>query len=210
MNYKLSIITINYNNAVGLEKTIESVVSQTFTEYEYIIIDGASTDASIEVIKNHKKHIFYWISEPDSGVYNAMNKGIEKATGKYCMFLNSGDELSDENCISDLIDSADDEDIVFGNIKFNGNTINFSDKLTFYNLRWGYIPHPATIIKRSLFNSIGIYNESHKSASDWEFWIKAIVLNNCSYKHIPRIIAKIDSPGLSSLNNSEETILILT
>ena len=88
---KLSIITINRNNAAGLRRTIESVVSQTYTEFEYIIIDGASTDESVDVIKEYADKITFWVSEPDNGIYNAMNKGILKAKGEYLLFLNSGD-----------------------------------------------------------------------------------------------------------------------
>jgi len=83
---KLSIITVNLNNAAGLQKTIESVITQTFTDYEYIIIDGGSTDGSVDVIKQHADKITYWVSEPDKGIYNAMNKGILQAKGEYCLF----------------------------------------------------------------------------------------------------------------------------
>ena len=86
---KLSIITVNRNNKDGLEKTIRSVIRQTSHDYEYIIIDGASTDGSPEIIRNYEENITYWISEPDTGIYNAMNKGIRKAQGDYCLFLNS-------------------------------------------------------------------------------------------------------------------------
>lgn len=91
---QISIITINYNNASGLEKTIRSVVEQTYNEYEYIIIDGASSDKSKEVIQEYQRYIDFWCSEKDSGIYNAMNKGIQKASGEYLLFLNSGDVLN--------------------------------------------------------------------------------------------------------------------
>ncbi|MDR2910496.1 MAG: glycosyltransferase [Bacteroidales bacterium] len=94
---KLSIITINLNNVAGLQKTIESVVKQTFTDYEYIVIDGGSTDGSADIIKQHANKITYWVSEPDKGIYNAMNKGIRVAKGEYCLFLNSGDWLINSN-----------------------------------------------------------------------------------------------------------------
>ena len=91
---QISIITINYNNASGLEKTIRSVVEQIYNEYEYIIIDGASSDKSKEVIQEYQRYIDFWCSEKDSGIYNAMNKGIQKASGEYLLFLNSGDVLN--------------------------------------------------------------------------------------------------------------------
>ena len=91
---RLSIITINYNNREGLRKTIESVVNQTYRNFEYIIIDGGSTDGSVEVVKEYADRISYWVSEPDNGIYNAMNKGVLAANGKYIQFLNSGDTRS--------------------------------------------------------------------------------------------------------------------
>ena len=119
---KLSIITINRNNAAGLRKTIESVVSQTYTDFEYIIIDGASTDGSVEVIKEYAEATLpcgeglgerlYWVSEPDKGIYNAMNKGILKAQGEYLLFLNSGDWLVDKDVIKSFIDLNIINDIV--------------------------------------------------------------------------------------------------
>ena len=99
---QISIITINYNNASGLEKTIRSVVEQTYNEYEYIIIDGASSDKSKEVIQEYQRYIDFWCSEKDSGIYNAMNKGIQKASGEYLLFLNSGDVLNNSAVLADI------------------------------------------------------------------------------------------------------------
>ena len=111
----LSIITINLNNREGLRKTIESVVNQTFQDFEFIVIDGASTDGSVEVIQDYPR-INYWISEPDTGIYNAMNKGIAKATGEYCLFLNSGDTLFQINTLTGILQSNPKGDIIFGNV----------------------------------------------------------------------------------------------
>ena len=93
MKPKFSIITVNYNNLEGLKKTVESVKNQTYQKFEYIVIDGGSYDGSLEFIKDNESLLDYWVSEPDSGVYQAMNKGIEKATGEYLLFLNSGDHF---------------------------------------------------------------------------------------------------------------------
>ena len=115
----LSIITINRNNAVGLKKTLESVASQTCRDFEHIIIDGASTDGSVDVINDYVastagKNVSYWISEPDSGVYNAMNKGIKKAIGDYCLFLNSGDWLFNSDTVKNEKETDHTEDIDSG------------------------------------------------------------------------------------------------
>ncbi len=96
---KVSVITINYNNAQGLQKTIDSVISQTFKDYEFIIIDGGSTDESVDIIRKNSGKISYWVSEKDGGIYNAQNKGAKKASGEYCLFLNSGDFLMDSQTL---------------------------------------------------------------------------------------------------------------
>ena len=96
---KLSIITINFNDAKGLEKTIQSVINQTYKDFEYIVVDGASTDGSVDVIKKYSNKLTHWVSEPDTGIYNAMNKGTRMASGEYCLYLNSGDFLADNDVL---------------------------------------------------------------------------------------------------------------
>ena len=205
----ISIITINKNNKQGVLYTLQSVIGQDFEDYELIVIDGASTDGSKEIIGSFSGNIKYWISENDNGVYHAMNKGIDNARGKYCLFLNSGDTFKDENSLSELCKSENDQDVIFGNIEQNGSTIVFPDVLTLYNLRWGSLPHPATLIKRDLFTFLGKYNEQYKIASDWEFWLKAIIIHNCSYKHINSTIAKVEKAGLSATSDFNEGYKIL-
>ncbi len=115
---KLSIITVNLNNSAGLRKTIESIVKQTFKDFEYIIIDGGSTDGSAEVIKEFADKITYWVSEPDKGIYNAMNKGILHAKGEYLLFLNSGDWLADDDLLSKVFCEPRTADIIYGHMNF--------------------------------------------------------------------------------------------
>ena len=112
----LTIITINLNNSIGLRKTIESVISQTYNDFEYLIIDGGSIDGSVDVIKEYADRISYWFSEPDKGIYNAMNKGILKAKGQYLQFLNSGDYLVNKNVIENVFHELPDCDLLYGNI----------------------------------------------------------------------------------------------
>src|SRR5665648_699382 len=113
---KLSIITINLNNAIGLQKTIESILSQIYTEFELLVIDGGSTEDDILIIKKYAKRIKYWISETDKGIYHAMNKGIKQAHGEYCFFLNSGDYFLNENVLKKVFSNEFNEDVVFGNL----------------------------------------------------------------------------------------------
>ncbi len=194
---KLSIITINKNNAQGLERTIQSVINQTFKDFEYIIIDGASTDSSVEIIKKYQDKIDYWVSEPDTGIYNAMNKGIKVAKGEYLLFLNSGDWLLNNTILAEVFSENFDEDIVYGNIQIGDKLIYPHKKITLRILMNSFIPHPASFIKRNLFEKIGLYDEKYKAASDWKFFLQALILENCTYKHIDKNISFFEEGGIS-------------
>ncbi len=205
MNTKLSIITINRNNKDGLQKTIESVINQTFKDYEYIVIDGASTDGSVDVIKQYANQITYWVSEPDKGIYNAMNKGILQTKGEYCLFLNSGDYLFDSNVLSSFFEQKPQEDIAFGNIL--GDTINYPTNLRFSFMYGLTIQHSASFIKRKLFDRIGLYDESYKIVSDWCFFMLALYKYDSSYKYYPIVISVFDTTGISSQPQSRTLLL---
>lgn len=202
-SYKLSIITINLNNAEGLIKTIESVVKQSFFQYEYIVIDGDSKDGSVEIIKNYSAQITYWISEQDSGIYNAMNKGILIANGEYLLFLNSGDFLS-ENILAKIFSSDSlNSDIVYGNafvVFKNGEKKLFipPQELTFNTFFNGTICHQATFIKKELFEKYGMYNEGYKIVSDWLFFIEVIVFGKVMVRYVDDTIAFVDGAGIGT------------
>lgn len=200
---KLSIITVNLNNRDGLKKTIDSVVSQIFRDFEWIVIDGDSTDGSKELIEQYADYFAYWVSEPDKGIYNAMNKGIKVAKGEYLQFLNSGDWLCDASVLERCFSHSFSADIVYGDLFFcNSETqhrYNYPDNLTLhflYNLSLG---HCASFIKRDLITR-NPYNEELKIVSDWEFFLKQ-ALNNSTFEHINEAIACFDTNGISSDNN---------
>ena len=196
---KLSVITINRNNANGLNKTIESVLSQSYPNIEYIVIDGASSDSSVDIIRQHQDSLSYWISEPDKGVYNAMNKGICKATGDYIIFMNSGDVFADKYVVEKVSQSLVDVDIVSGYVKVNGESrINIypPEQLTFRFLYSQNIPHQAEFIKRELFDKYGKYSEDLKILSDYEFNIK-MSLQDCSYKILDMCVSSVEAGGIS-------------
>ncbi len=199
---KLSIITINFNNLKGLEKTIESVISQTYNNLEYIVIDGGSSDGSKNLIEKYASKISYWVSEPDKGIYNAMNKGILKARGEYLLFLNSGDCLVN-NEVLDAVDSClDQSSILYGNgvIIGEGNKeilIKIPDQLTLKYFTKASLFHPSTFIKRELFDTYGLYNEQNKIVSDWEFFLKTIVVNEVSTKKIDLVVSEVEDGGMS-------------
>lgn len=198
----LSIITINLNDNLGLEKTIKSVIEQSFKDYEFIVIDGQSTDGSVDTIKKYSEHIHYWVSEKDDGIYNAMNKGILKASGEYCIFLNSGDFLYDNLVLEKLFSNTFNEDIISCGLK------TFSKKeqhikmppkvITLYSLIHSSLSHQSTLIKRSVFDKVGLYHENYKIMSDWCFFVEALILHNCSYKVFDIIVSVFNCYGISS------------
>ena len=170
---KYSIITVNYNDAQGLKDTINSVIIQTCTDYEFIIIDGGSKDNSKSIIEENQNQISYWVSEPDNGIFNAMNKGILVSQGDYLIFMNSGDCFYNEKVLEDSLPYMV-SDFVIGGIKRKeiDTIMNYElsdiSMMTFYK---GAIPHQATFHKRSLFQD-SLYDETLKISSDWKFFFQ--------------------------------------
>ena len=216
MEYVLSIITINYNNNAGLIKTMQSIIGQSWKQFEYVVIDGGSSDGSKETIEQYADHISYRVSEKDKGIYNAMNKGILAAKGKYVLFLNSGDIFHDtdvlQNCLPGL---AEQTDFVYGNTIFDKNGkqafVNYPDKLSFSFFLSDSLCHQSTFIKRSLFDN-SLYNEEFKIISDWEFFVLKICRENKTYQHIPVTVSIFDVSGASAqqlaFNETERNMVI--
>jgi glycosyltransferase involved in cell wall biosynthesis len=209
---KLSIITVNKNNARGLQKTIQSVMAQNFSGFEFIIIDGASTDGSVDIIKKYAGRISYWISEPDAGIYNAMNKGIKKARGDYCLFLNSGDMLITQTTLNDIQYKIDGTaDIYYSNTVFNdGETAPYPQDLEISTLLKYPPNHQNSLIRRILFQKHGFYNENFLIVSDWEFLLFEKLKYKSIFKHIGTNIAVYDNTGISSdinLRRKEQFIM---
>lgn len=202
-----SIITINYNNKDGLRKTIGSVVSQSYKDFEYIVIDGGSTDGSTEIIKEHTKHIDYWVSEQDRGIYHAMNKGIAKAQGEYCLFLNSGDCFYDNGVLDRVNTQNYNEDIFVGKVVTMETKQQIflppSCEISLYHLYSGTIPHQGAFIRTELLTKHP-YDESLKITSDWKFFVQAIIIDNCSFRYIDEFVSQFDMEGIST-SNPEQT-----
>lgn len=200
---RISVITINYNNAHGLKKTIESVLEQQGVEVEYIIIDGGSTDGSVELLSNYTDSISKWLSEGDEGVYDAMNKGIQYATGDYCIFLNSGDIFSSSLIIGTIADNmaSEEADIYYGNIQ---NTLpdgtfsiqKFPAVISLMHFSYSYLGHPSTIIRRNLLIEMGGYSLKYKIISDWLFFVQALI-HGARFKYIDLTISIFEINGLS-------------
>lgn len=210
---RLTIITINRNNAIGLEKTMRSVYSQASIDFEFVIVDGASDDESVNVIKKYTrlfKSRIRWVSEPDKGIYNAMNKGIGMASGEYIQFLNSGDCLVSPNITQLMLDCLklnDYPSILYGNMLkdmpngrilkdrcFAGHDISF---LGFYT---GTLNHSPAYIRKDLFNKYGLYDESLKIVSDWKWYLQSIILGGEKPVYTDLNVTLFDMHGISETN----------
>lgn len=204
MHKKLSVITINYNNKAGLMATMSSVLSQTaIASLEYILVDGASDDGSRELIASYSDKVSKWVSEPDSGIYNAMNKGVTMASGDYCLFLNSGDVLHDERVIDSILPALDAQDFIVGRVLFlnTGRISSIDEPLTLNRFYNGSIPHPSTFIKRDLLLK-DPYDESYRIVSDWKFFLKHLIIESATYRFVDCIVSDYNSEGISSVNKA--------
>lgn len=218
----ITIITINYNNAEGLKKTLASVASQTYRNIEHIIIDGGSTDGSVDVIREYEETIkrsvtinqstiqVKWSSEPDKGIYNAINKGIKRATGDYIQILNSGDLLASDDIIERIIAMLEENnypELLYGNAVdvYEGKRISSHGPEIEYSLRQlynGTYPHDSTFFKRELFSTdrYGLYDENLKIVSDWKWYLQAIGLGTVKPVYVNIDVTLFDVTGISSKN----------
>lgn len=205
----LSIITVNKNNDIELEKTIASVRDNIHLDYEYIIIDGCSTDKSIEIIKQNTDIISFWSSEKDNGIYSAMNKGIRKANGDYCLFLNSGDCINPQNDIDVLLGNTASEAYIFYSdviIADKGHLFvrEFPESVDVNFFVSGTLNHQNTIIRRSLFDTVGMYDERMKICADWKFFLSALYKNKAIFEYCEIPFCEYSSSGISSKGEFEK------
>ena len=206
----LSIITINRNNSLGLRQTIESVLRQTFADYEYIVIDGASTDASVEVIRElSQQKTFRWLSEPDKGIYNAMNKGILMAQGEYLLFLNSGDRLAADDVLQQVFSEPQKADLLVGyQYEERDGVLRQMPQIempyiSFDSFRNTNFPHQSTFIRRELLLRAGGYREDFHIVSDWAFNMLALFKLNATVQQLRQVVAIYDMTGMSSVADKE-------
>lgn len=198
---KLSIITINYNNKDGLQKTINSVITQTYKDFEWIIIDGGSTDGSKELIEKYADYITYWVSEPDKGIYNAMNKGILASQGEYLYFLNSGDLLYNKDTLSDIFKREYISDVLYGNNKNCKNHIEISETIYFSQLSLktfikGTISHQVAFFRKECFKDY-LYDEKYKFCSDSKHFIY-LMINGYKFEYLDFFVASVDISGCTA------------
>lgn len=205
---KISIITVVYNNVSTLAEAIESVLMQTYSDIEYIIIDGNSTDGSVEVIKKYESRITRWISEPDKGLYDALNKGIAMATGDVIGILHSDDLFSNVNIISNIAHVFIEKecDIVYGDLEYVAkedvnSVVRFWKSEPFKKklLRRGWMPpHPTVFARQNCYKQMGFFDTTFTVAADYDLMLRFFRNYNIKCEYLPQVITKMRVGGKSN------------
>lgn len=200
---KISIITICYNNLQGLIQTAQSIAAQTIQDFEWIVVDGASSDGTIQYLQNSERKPDILISEPDKGIYDAMNKGMVAAHGEYQLYLNSGDYLYNNTIIEQVLSSPMNADVVYGDLEFVSEKIkpigivNYPHDINALFLLYSSLGHPASFIKAERLKEIGGYDSTLKIVSDWKIWLE-FYLRGFSFQHCNFCISSFVIGGISS------------
>lgn len=205
---KISVITVCLNNAETIEDTLRSVSSQTWMDVEHIIVDGASTDETLEIIRNHSAKVSHLISAPDRGIYDAMNKGLRLASGQVVAFLNADDRYSHSGVLATVAELMDSEhlDAVFGDAEFFRPTCPDRPVRRFSSIRfrpdriaWGWMPaHPTLFLHISIFKRVGPFRIDYRIAGDYEFVARAFWQGHLRYRHLPEVLVKMRTGGVST------------
>jgi len=205
---KVSIITVSFNSAKTIEDTIQSVLNQDYYDIEYIVIDGYSSDKTIEIVNRYKAHIEYILSEPDNGIYDAMNKGIKASKGDVIGILNSDDVYENSSVISNMIKTLKDSDGVYADLVYvQQNNLNHikrhwkSGQYKIGSFLNGWMPpHPTFFVKKICYHEYGLYNTSLKSAADYELMLRFIHKNKIKIEYFDNVIVKMRLGGVSNLS----------
>ena len=214
---KVSIITVSFNSAKTIADTIDSVLSQDYPEIEYIIVDGDSTDGTVDIIRQNENRISRWISEKDQGMYDAMNKGIAMATGDVIGILNSDDVYMNTHVITDLMHlmKTQNTEVVFADLilvdSSNQNkVIRYYDSGRFHpnKFKFGWMPaHPTVFVKRELYQKVGKFSTTYQIAADYEMLIRMLAIEKASYAYFPKPVVRMRAGGASTSGISRNWIL---
>lgn len=206
-NLKVSIITVVWNNKEAVKTTIESVLSQTYEHIEYIVIDGGSSDGTVGLIKKHGERVSRFISEPDLGIYDALNKGIKLASGDVIAILHSDDLFFDKFVVSDMMNkmSTSNAEIIFSDLVIVDNSMTkvlryyLSGYFSPWMLRMGWMPpHPTCFFKKSLFNEFGLYSLDYKIVGDFDFLVRIFYGREVKWSYLNRVTVKMRQGGVSN------------
>lgn len=205
---KISVITVCYNSAKTLRRTLQSVADQDWPDVEHIVIDGGSTDSTADILEAFRSRLAYVVSEPDKGIYDAMNKGLAQASGDVICFLNADDQYASNNVISiigaEMLDN--NVDALAGDVIFfkEGNPSKIvrryrSDHFTPNRLSWGWMPaHPALFLRNEIVRRVGYFKSDYKIAGDFEFIIRVFHGQSVRYRHLPKILVHMQAGGIST------------
>jgi glycosyltransferase involved in cell wall biosynthesis len=204
----ISVSTVCYNSATSIDRALQSVANQDWPHIEHILIDGASTDGTMDVVERFRPGLTCVVSEPDDGIYDAMNKGLARATGEVICFLNADDQYASDDVLSLVANQLDAEqlDALMGDVGFFHATNPSrqvrryrSDRFTPERLAWGWMPaHPALFLKRSVIDRVGLFNTTYKIAGDYEFIIRAFYGHTLRYAHVPKVLVRMQTGGVST------------
>jgi Predicted glycosyltransferases len=188
-----------YNAANTIETTIKSIINQNYINKRYIIVDGGSTDGTIEIIGKYREKIDYFISEKDNGIYDAMNKGIDAVNNSdaYVMFINADDYLIDNSILKYIAKNDGNADFIYGNVMLEENNI-VGKKVMLEDLLYGSICHQAMLVKKKIFNSKGKFSLDYKLCSDYEFMVKCFMDDNITKRYLDKTLACMSLEGASS------------
>ena len=197
-----SIITVCRNESGKIRATCESVCGQSFRDFEWIVVDGASTDGTLDILRDYRDSIAVLVSEPDKGIYDAMNKGIARASGEYLVFMNGGDRFADNEVLK-MVADAPRKDILYGDLVFSRpagglEEKRFPDALPKNYLLKNMMPHQASFIKRELFAQHGVYDPSYRIAGDYDLFVRLLHVAKVSSYHVPKALAYFEEDGISS------------
>lgn len=214
---KISIITATFNSSTSIKDTLESVNAQTYPNIEHIIVDGGSFDNTLDIVKDYGNKIATIISEPDKGIYDAMNKGIMAATGDIIGILNSDDFFTSTDVISTIVKKFEESsiDALYGDVHFV-NPDNLKKTVRYYSsaifrpslFRFGFMPaHPSFYMKKSCYEKFGLYSLDYKIASDYDLLIRYLYLHKIKYKYIKKDFVTMRTGGISTENINSRIIL---
>lgn len=195
---KFSIITVCYNEAAHIRETLDSIVNQTFKDFELIVVDGGSTDGTKNIIVQYEKYITWWCSEPDRGTYNGMNKGVSHATGKYVIFMNGGDCFHSNNVLENVYNLNCKADVIEGItvVKGTNKPLRVNDDDLIHKLLTDGISHQSSFTRLELLKEYP-FDENFKIVADWKFWLQILLCNHYSYQFLNITVADIDMTGVT-------------
>jgi glycosyltransferase involved in cell wall biosynthesis len=205
---KISVITVCYNSQATIERSIQSVVDQQWSEVEHIVIDGGSTDGTLEILERFRPHLTSLVSEPDKGIYDAMNKGLARASGEVVCFLNADDQYADPTVLTEVAQQMRTHklDALVADVGFfkAGEPTRMirryrSDRFSPQKLAWGWMPaHPGFFLKREVAQRVGLFKTDYRIAGDYEFVVRAFHGHKLRYRHLPRVLVNMQAGGASN------------